>query len=101
MRVPGTGGRGVGAPVTMQRVVNYGECCAAAGRNVCRLSLPFNLLFFSPPPILPSLLTPDLETELPPVFPQAAEIGLNGDTPVHKSDKRRGSSPPRRREIVD
>lgn len=80
MRVPGTGGReGGGGPVTIQRVVNYGECCAAAGRNVCRLSLPFNLLFFSslPPP------QPDLETErLSQVSPPSSvqEIGLNGDT---------------------
>lgn len=62
MRVPGTGGReGGGGPVTIQRVVNYGECCAAAGRNVCRLSLPFNLLFFSS--LLSSPPQPDLETE--------------------------------------
>lgn len=81
MRVPGTGGReGGGGPVTIQRVVNYGECCAAAGRNVCRLSLPFNLLFFSS--LLPSPARPGDRARVSQVSPPSSmqEIGLNGDT---------------------
>lgn len=59
MRVPGMRGvvwKGGGGPG--DRAEGGELCCAAAGRNVCRLSLPFNLLFFSPPQPTPATPEP-------------------------------------------
>ena len=93
---------GGGGPVTMQRVVNYGECCAAASRNVCRLSLPFNLLFFFPPLSSPPSLPPNLETELPLVFsPSCRDRAKRWHPRPQKRQAARVVPPPRRREIVD